>query len=186
MFHTDTFSFFFFFNDTATTEIYTLSLHDALPIYPVGAGDGRAVGGRRRRRVRRPGRGGGGHRGGPPAARLAADADRVLPAGHVRARRDDGLRRGEQPAADVRRAGGAVPPALPALRAGPAAPAAVPGGGGQVLPARRVRLRVLPLRAGAAVRVLRLGQPAGHPAVRRGRCGQERHAAVRRARAAAD
>src|SRR5579885_3867022 len=27
---------FFFFNDTATTEIYTLSLHDALPIY---AGD---------------------------------------------------------------------------------------------------------------------------------------------------
>src|SRR2546425_4381010 len=25
----------FFFNDTATTEIYTLSLHDALPIYPV-------------------------------------------------------------------------------------------------------------------------------------------------------
>src|SRR5690349_23791212 len=27
-------SFFFFFNDTATTEIYTLSLHDALPIWP--------------------------------------------------------------------------------------------------------------------------------------------------------
>src|SRR5439155_22551563 len=25
--------FLFFFNDTATTEIYTLSLHDALPIY---------------------------------------------------------------------------------------------------------------------------------------------------------
>src|SRR5256885_593752 len=33
--------FFFFFNDTATTEIYTLSLHDALPIWP-----------RRRRRCR--------------------------------------------------------------------------------------------------------------------------------------
>src|SRR2546425_9596579 len=31
--------FFFFFNDTATTEIYTLSLHDALPI---------SAGGRRR------------------------------------------------------------------------------------------------------------------------------------------
>src|SRR5215475_9803612 len=29
-------SFFFFFNDTATTEIYTLSLHDALPIHPIG------------------------------------------------------------------------------------------------------------------------------------------------------
>src|SRR3712207_7041939 len=28
------FLLFFFFNDTATTEIYTLSLHDALPIYP--------------------------------------------------------------------------------------------------------------------------------------------------------
>src|SRR3712207_9242989 len=28
-------SYFFFFNDTATTEIYTLSLHDALPIYTV-------------------------------------------------------------------------------------------------------------------------------------------------------
>src|SRR3712207_9153814 len=28
--------FFFFFNDTATTEIYTLSLHDALPICPEG------------------------------------------------------------------------------------------------------------------------------------------------------
>src|SRR5256885_12544626 len=35
-------SFFFFFNDTATTEIYTLSLHDALPIscgLPVVAGN---------------------------------------------------------------------------------------------------------------------------------------------------
>src|SRR2546426_3365111 len=27
------FTIFFFFNDTATTEIYTLSLHDALPIW---------------------------------------------------------------------------------------------------------------------------------------------------------
>src|SRR2546427_5732990 len=27
--------FFFFFNDTATTEIYTLSLHDALPILDI-------------------------------------------------------------------------------------------------------------------------------------------------------
>src|SRR5437763_3146522 len=29
------FSFFFLFNDTAPTEIYTLSLHDALPIWTV-------------------------------------------------------------------------------------------------------------------------------------------------------
>src|SRR2546429_5363930 len=35
-------SYFFFFNDTATTEIYTLSLHDALPI---SFGLGRSAGG---------------------------------------------------------------------------------------------------------------------------------------------
>src|SRR5258708_39597955 len=33
-------SLFFFFNDTATTEIYTLSLHDALPIYQRRIGRG--------------------------------------------------------------------------------------------------------------------------------------------------
>src|SRR2546427_4730405 len=36
---------FFFFNDTATTEIYTLSLHDALPIFGQrmrGIGPGRS------------------------------------------------------------------------------------------------------------------------------------------------
>src|SRR5437764_8915228 len=32
---------FFFFNDTATTEIYTLSLHDALPISEAGQRAGR-------------------------------------------------------------------------------------------------------------------------------------------------
>src|SRR5229473_8659423 len=32
LFHFCLFFVFFFFNDTATTEIYTLSLHDALPI----------------------------------------------------------------------------------------------------------------------------------------------------------
>src|SRR3712207_8351743 len=71
---------FFFFNDTATTEIYTLSLHDALPI-----SDRRA----RRRRVRPldPA-----HAGRPPATRgrrphdraagegrAEADVDRLLP-----------------------------------------------------------------------------------------------------------
>src|SRR5206468_11888648 len=34
------FYFVFFFNDTATTEIYTLSLHDALPISLDGRHDG--------------------------------------------------------------------------------------------------------------------------------------------------
>src|SRR3989454_10038913 len=42
---------FFFFNDTATTEIYTLSLHDALPISVVAV---RARLLRARRRARRP------------------------------------------------------------------------------------------------------------------------------------
>src|SRR5256885_4089193 len=35
--------FFFFFNDTATTEIYTLSLHDALPICGFVKPAGRAL-----------------------------------------------------------------------------------------------------------------------------------------------
>src|SRR2546426_1001637 len=34
---------FFFFNDTATTEIYTLSLHDALPISARLPGEGREI-----------------------------------------------------------------------------------------------------------------------------------------------
>src|SRR3712207_8399298 len=51
-------SSYFFFNDTATTEIYTLALHDALPISGPGAGE-RRDGGRPRRgapraRRRRP------------------------------------------------------------------------------------------------------------------------------------
>src|SRR5436853_5100727 len=58
---------FFFFNDTAPTEIYTLSLHDALPICHARHGQARCRGGRggdllggqagalRRRRVRRRG-----------------------------------------------------------------------------------------------------------------------------------
>src|SRR2546427_1230578 len=36
---------FFFFNDTATTEIYTLSLHDALPISFTGTDERAAVDG---------------------------------------------------------------------------------------------------------------------------------------------
>src|SRR2546426_5654825 len=40
--HLSTFhSLFFFFNDTATTEIYTLSLHDALPISASGGTSGK-------------------------------------------------------------------------------------------------------------------------------------------------
>src|SRR2546429_4897456 len=41
---------FFFFNDTATTEIYTLSLHDALPISHSGEKGGSSSGSRSRSR----------------------------------------------------------------------------------------------------------------------------------------
>src|SRR2546430_17477271 len=49
---------FFFFNDTATTEIYTLSLHDALPISSQGQCRTlwRATRDRNARRVRTPAR----------------------------------------------------------------------------------------------------------------------------------
>src|SRR5256885_16767784 len=44
--------FFFFFNDTATTEIYTLSLHDALPIcWPGPAPRREALSSRRARAI---------------------------------------------------------------------------------------------------------------------------------------
>src|SRR2546430_16652691 len=57
-------SFFFFFNDTATTEISTLSLHDALPIFHL--------------RPARPAAGTGARRTGMAGARprQAADEDR--------------------------------------------------------------------------------------------------------------
>src|SRR2546427_1049744 len=49
---------FFFFNDTATTEIYTLSLHDALPIWAelrqAGPDHGHALGPARARMDGRP------------------------------------------------------------------------------------------------------------------------------------
>src|SRR2546430_17596020 len=63
---------FFFFNDTATTEIYTLSLHDALPISGGGGlrGDREPQGGARHlSRVRRLGEAG-------PVAHPAAVLDR--------------------------------------------------------------------------------------------------------------
>src|SRR2546429_5401683 len=61
--------FFFFFNDTATTEIYTLSLHDALPISAGGRAStaGAAPGGKGMASV---GRGGQGHQGDRKSTRL--------------------------------------------------------------------------------------------------------------------
>src|SRR5258707_10098640 len=54
------YGFFFFFNDTATTEIYTLSLHDALPIWRDARHRARPSVGRRARRDRRRHTGSGG------------------------------------------------------------------------------------------------------------------------------
>src|SRR5260370_27135211 len=81
------FSPFFFFNDTATTEIYTLSLHDALPIWsvhrshPPEAGQVRG----RRRRHRVPGR------GRRTVSRSASEAAPLPRGAEVRARRRDGI-----------------------------------------------------------------------------------------------
>src|SRR3712207_6927922 len=71
-------SIFFFFNDTATTEIYTLSLHDALPICDRGetsaaeeGGNGHAPQGfRARAGWARAGRGRGPARGDRKSTRL--------------------------------------------------------------------------------------------------------------------
>src|SRR6266545_3729038 len=121
----------FFFNDTATTEIYTLSLHDALPIFragrrPPGVRDG----------VRGRGRG---HSTGPAAVpRVLADPGRG--AGRAAALRGGhgDPRRGPPPAG---------PPVRDALRhAGP--------GGVPV----RCELRPVPDAASAGARV---GGPAG-------------------------
>src|SRR6266568_7185235 len=57
---------YLFFNDTATTEIYTLSLHDALPISCAGAA-------RRRRRLHQPGHPESDAAGRPRRARGARD-----------------------------------------------------------------------------------------------------------------
>src|SRR2546426_6868348 len=126
---------FFFFNDTATTEIYTLSLHDALPI-----SDRRARQGEDQRRLGGvPGGAGGRHRGAHGRPRGGRPPARALPRA-------------------ARRAGGRAPRARPRLRsagrhvlrlgAGPARPdrrrARPPlprGGARRRHPGQRVRRR---------------------------------------------
>src|SRR5947199_7806066 len=66
---------FFFFNDTATTEIYTLSLHDALPIYASGGSAGSVPPRRPRSRQRAPALGPA-LRESPGRAAGAGDSDR--------------------------------------------------------------------------------------------------------------
>src|SRR2546428_9005015 len=63
----------FFFNDTATTEIYTLSLHDALPIYSESRRQRRHRGGPRRLLHSLPGFAGARAAGHLPGAALRLD-----------------------------------------------------------------------------------------------------------------
>src|SRR2546422_11744079 len=76
-----TFLLFFFFNDTATTEIYTLSLHDALPIFP-GMGPAHHAAARRTA-PRGPRRGA----AAPPPGRARGPHQRSLEAGARTGRR---------------------------------------------------------------------------------------------------
>ena len=107
----------------------------------------------RRLGVRRPGGRAARHRGGAAGLDPRPRAHRGLPAADVRGRRDDDLPGVQRPDHHVRGARGAVPAAVPAHRARPSAPTAEPGGGAEVLPARRVLLRLLPLRPRAGLRL---------------------------------
>src|SRR2546430_5405504 len=73
---------FFFFNDTATTEIYTLSLHDALPISMDNAGE--------RRLLRARGRGEAGQRQNERLQPSSSNARRHVHARDPAASSDDG------------------------------------------------------------------------------------------------
>src|SRR2546422_8105128 len=131
---------FFFFNDTATTEIYTLSLHDALPISARGFAPAprrpvRTARVARRSlapacgRARSRGSGGGGGRETPSALARAATAGRPRRrAGTATApRRAAGPARGGRPAASRPARG---PPRGPPDRSSPArAACGAPGGG---------------------------------------------------------
>ena len=116
--------------------------------------------------LRRTGRGAAGHRGGARGLHQGPRAHRGLPADDVRGRRHADVPRGQRPADDVRRARGALAAALPALRPGPAPAPAQPGSGDEVLPARRLQLRLLRLRHRPGLRVRRLDGLRGD---RRGR-----------------
>src|SRR5256884_7501399 len=90
--HTAAMLSFFFFNDTATTEIYTLSLHDALPISreTVPALSGRTV------TIRRPA-------GGPVrlTVRITTDAPALTPLGRAEIFNDEFHRFSAQVRADT-------------------------------------------------------------------------------------
>src|SRR5438132_5913778 len=75
--------YYFFFNATATTEIYTLSLHDALPIYDHREGGARGLADADRQMARRASHGEheepppGGHRSEEHTSELQSHSDLV-------------------------------------------------------------------------------------------------------------
>src|SRR5256885_8492642 len=121
------FFIFFFFNDTATTEIYTLSLHDALPISPARV---RRQGAPRRRR-------------GPAAGRHPGRDDAPLP---PRRRLRPRLRHGPRAVPDTRRGRLAQQPAPPARGLRHLGHEGGPERRPQLLRARRLVARGLPPR----------------------------------------
>src|SRR2546430_8415213 len=144
-------SSFFFFNDTATTEIYTLSLHDALPICGRGARRHRRElplpEADRPRHARRA-------RAGAPAARHGRGRD-----GDERIRRLPGGPGGD---GRPRGAGGAAGRARPDVRACAAGAAA---GGGRAHGARHRGAGPRPRRGGVAHTVMNVGV-VGNPSYR--------------------
>ena len=102
-----------------------------------------------------PGRARADRRPGPP--------DRGVAAGLVLGRRHDAVRRRRRPADVLHRARGALAASLPDGGTGPASAAAEPGGGAQVLPARRLLVGVPALRVGLPVRLRRHHQLRRHP-----------------------
>src|SRR2546430_12138591 len=148
--------FFFFFNDTATTEIYTLSLHDALPIW-------------RRPRdlppelaVRNGPVPGAGLQGARPRRDRAAAAARARPAGRGLDRRRAPRRVPAEPPPGPRGRAGALPHERARPESARARRGAVPNGGGGL---RRRRARAEPPRPPGAPRAHAVGPPASRHAL---------------------
>src|SRR2546430_16726326 len=110
------YSFFFFFNDTATTEIYTLSLHDALPIW-CGTAAARRPGDAGRTTWTAPGRGA----GRPGSARLPGTARGRSPRAGRRGERHPACRARARGVARGGAAAGLPERGAPRLRPAPAA-----------------------------------------------------------------
>src|SRR6478735_12624599 len=163
----------FFFNDTATTDIYTLSLHDALPIFRRGA-----RGGGPRRRGTSPA----GATGAPAARREAGDASvrAGTGAGQPVPRAGPHAAAGPRvPAEPAGRVGAARAP-LPRLRAGRRRRRGVHGAAAQTAHRPLLTLRPPPHGAPGPLPAERAGGASHLPARRRARPRQDGPVGTRR------